>query len=117
MEIGRIWECKYRGFLVKQSKMGGVIYLWMAERGAGNGGVGDGLGFRSSFNPMNYGSLETDSRIFLHQEAGSECAEYPVDAVYAWDQPDLHFYVYRGDHFFDSADLFFQETLGAGAGR
>jgi hypothetical protein len=37
-----------------------------------------------------------------------------VDAVYAWDQPDLHFYVPCGDHFSDPADFCFQETLGVG---
>ena len=38
-----------------------------------------------------------------------------MDAVYAWDQPDLHFYVPCGDHFSDPADFCFQKTLGVAA--
>jgi hypothetical protein len=84
--------------------MGSVIYLWMVGRA--------NVGISGNFNPDHYGNLETDRGVLLYQEAGSECAEYPVDAVYAWDQPDLHFYVPRGDHFSDPADFCFQETLG-----
>ena len=63
-------------------------------------------------NRVNYGNLETDRGVLLYQEAGSECAEYPVDAVYAWDQPDLHFHVPCGPPLFDPALFCFQETLG-----
>lgn len=38
-----------------------------------------------------------------------------MDAVYAWDQPDLYLYVPAGAYFFDPADLCFQETLGGAA--
>jgi hypothetical protein len=64
------------------------------------------------YQSIRYGRLETVSRIFLHQEAGSECAEYPVDAVYAWDQPDIYLYVSPGVDLHDHQVVFFQATLG-----
>jgi hypothetical protein len=42
-----------------------------------------------------------------------------VDAVYAWDQPDLHLYFPAGADLYDRPASFFQETLiwgGAASG-
>ena len=63
------------------------------------------------YQSIRYGRLETVSRIFLHQEAGSECAEYAMDAVYAWDQPDFDLYVSGGDHSPAAEAIRFQKTL------
>jgi hypothetical protein len=35
-----------------------------------------------------------------------------MDAVYAWDQPDIHLYVPGGDHYSAAKVVRFQKTLG-----
>jgi hypothetical protein len=61
---------------------------------------------------LPYGNLATDRGVFFYQEAGPQCAEYAMDAVYAWDQPDIHLHVSGGDHYPAAQAFCFQTTLG-----
>jgi hypothetical protein len=58
-----------------------------------------------------YGSLEAIGGVLLSQETGSECAEHAMDAVYAWDQPNIHFYVPDGHHYSLAKVIRFQTSL------
>jgi hypothetical protein len=61
---------------------------------------------------LHHGNLEADRRIFLYKKAGPERAQHAMDAVYAWDQPDIDLYVPGGDHHFAVEAICFQKTLG-----
>jgi len=96
----RIWECKYRGFWIKQFKISGCYNnLWLQF---------DSL----QVNKTYHGHRQTNSGIFLSQKEGPECPAHGVYEIYAWGQPAFIFYVFAGDNCDYHPIGFFQTSLG-----